>query len=197
MSDYIPNQLGFDADGYMREVESAVNMALDRLSFSVQDLMKREIMANGNGSRIMRNTACEQVKEISREFDNGIVELVVGIDESSLGDFSRDVFVRTMVVLHGNVTDGPLMTKPGRMTWRKHVTDYHLSPTENEDGTPRKPYIMPDAMMQYEMVNGFGDQRHMLDNVLEKQINHVIDDFYNIVCQYIYNIDSSQYITGG
>ena len=197
MSDFTPNKLGFNTNAYMHEFEKYLNIALDRLSFSVQEIMKREIMANGNGSRVMRATACAQVQELERKFDGSEATLVVGIDESKLGGFSDQVFVRTMVVLHGNVAHSPLMTKPGQMTWKKHANYMSLSPAVNKDGSPRKPKIMPDEFMQYEKVNGFGASRHMLDNIMGKQLEHVIKDFYSLFDQLLNNIDYSQFITEG
>ncbi len=197
MSDFIPNKLGFDINAYMQEFYRYLDIALNRLSYSVQDVMKREIMTNGNGSRVMRETACAQVKELERKVDGTEATLVVGIDESKLGGFGNQVFVRTMVVLHGNVASGPLMTKPGKMTWKKDVNYMSPSPAENKDGTPRKPKIMPNGFMQFEMVNGFGAARHMLDNILGDQLNHIINDFYDLLGQLLNNIDYSQFITGG
>lgn len=197
MSDFTPNKLGFDINAYMREFERYLNIALDRLSYSVQELMKREIMTNGNGSRVMRETASAQVHELERRFDGSEATLVVGIDESKLGGFSDQVFVRTMVVLHGNVTSGPLMTKPGKMTWKKDVSYRSMSPSVNKDGSPRKPKMMPDSFMQFEKVDGFGGSRHMLDNIMGDRLNHVISDFYNLLEQLLNNMDYSEFITVG
>ena len=197
MSDFVPNKLGFNSGAYMREFERYLNIALDRLSYNVQEIMKREIMENGNGSKVMRETACGQVHELERVFNGSEVTLTVGIDESKLGGFSDQVFVRTMVVLHGNVTSGPLMTKPGQLTWKKDVSYMSRSPDTNKDGSPRKPRIMPDGFMQFEKVNGFGSLRHMLDNMMGDQLKHIISDFYNLLEQLINNIDYSQFITGG
>ena len=197
MSDFIPNHLGFNYAAYMKEFFSCVDIALNRLSRGIQDIMRREIMANGNGSAIMRRTACEQVKEISRSINEKEVELVVGIDEDKLGGFTDQTFVRTMVVLHGNVTSGPLMTKPGQMTWNKHVTNMSMSPLLNKDGTPRKPKMLPDEWMQFEKVNGFGRMRHMLDNMFDKEANRVIRDFYSSLDDLLNSIDYSEYITVG
>ena len=197
MSDFTANKLGFNSNAYMNEFNRYLDIALSRLSYSVQDVMKREIMTNGNGSKEMRETACAQVQELERKIDNNEVTLVIGIDESKLGGFSDQVFVRTMVVLHGNVAHGPLMTKPGRMTWKKDVSYMSQSPSLNKDGSPRKPKMMPDGFMQFEKANGFGASRQMLDNIFGDQLNHIIDDFYNLLDQLVSNIDYSQFITGG
>ena len=197
MADFTPNQLSFDTNGYMRAFEQFLTMAIDRLSYSVQDLMRSEIMANGNGSKVMRETACAQVQELDRKIDGNEVTLVIGIDESKLGGFTSQVFVRTAVVLHGNVTYEPLVTKPGQMTWKKDVSYMSISPAVNEDGTPRKPKMMPKGFMQYEKVNGFGAERHMLDNILNNRINRAIGDFYDLLDRLINSIDYSQFIIVG
>lgn len=197
MSDFTPNKLGFDTAGYMREFYSCLDISLDRLSRNVIYIMRSEIMANGNGSGVMRQTAAQQVKEISRTIKGTEVELVVGIDEDTLGGFTDQVFVRTMVVLHGNVAHSPLMTKPGQMTWTKNVNSMHLSPPVNKDGSPRKPKMMPDGFMQFEKVSGFGKMRNMLDNIFEKEINRVLEDFYSSLDDMMNSIDYSKYITGG
>lgn len=197
MSDFTPNKLGFDVAGYMKEFHDCLRIALDRLSREVQWLMMREIQTNGNGSKEMRDIAVRNIKEISRTVTDESVELVVGIDESGLGDFSDRNFVATMVVLHGNVTSGPLMTKPGQMTWTKHVRQYRLSPPTNEDGTPRKPKMMPDSFMQFEKVSGFGASRNMLKNIFENQIDHVLSQFNQSLDDLMNSIDYSQFITGG
>jgi len=191
MSDFTPNKLGFDERGYMVEFEECINLALNHLSVKVQDLMAREIMSNGNGTVEMRSTACRQIKELSRKIEKGTVELVVGIDEGSLGGFSSQTFVRTVVVLHGNVANGPLMAIPNKMAWDKGVTHYRVS------DRVKNAYYLPDGMMQYEKVNGFGAERHMLDNIFEHQINHVIDDFYDMLDHLLNSIDYSKYITVG
>ena len=188
MSDFIPYKLSFDGDAYMKDFESCLKIAVDQLSIRVQDLMMREIMTNGNGSGVMKQTACKQVKELSRKIENGVMELVVGIDESSLGGFNSQVFVRTAVVLHGNVTSGPLRAIPGKQAWTKNVTALRVSPNV------KTAYILPDGMMQYDMVNGFGAKRHMLDNVFDKQVNHVLKDFYETLDGLLNSIDYSKYV---
>ena len=191
MSDFVPNKLGFDVHGYKNEFNECLDIALNQLSFKVQDLMKREIMTNGNGSDVMRRTAAQQVQELSRKIDDNEVELIIGIDEDSLGGFSSQVFVRTAVVLHGNITSGPLMAIPNKMAWDKDVTNYRVS------DRVKTAYMLPRGMTQHEKVNGFGANSQMLDNIFEKQINHVIDDFYDRLDDLMMSIDYYKYITGG
>lgn len=191
MSDFVPNKLGFDVNGYKGEFNECLNIALNQLSFKVQDLMKREIMTNGNGSGVMRQTAAQQVHELSRKIDGNEVELIIGIDEDSLGGFSSQTFVRTAVVLHGNITSGPLMAVPNKMAWDKNVTNYRVS------DRVKTAYMLPKGMTQHEKVGGFGAKSQMLDNIFEKQINHVISDFYERLDDLMMSIDYSKYITGG
>lgn len=195
MSDFTPYKLSFDTNAYMKEFEDCLRIAVDQLSVKVQDLMMREIQTNGNGTYEMIETACKQVKELSRKIDKGVLELVVGIDESALGGFESQVFVRTAVVLHGNVTSGPLRAIPGKPAWTKGVTTLRVSKNVKTE------YILPDGMMQYERVNGFGSQglkagqnRQMLDNIFDKQVNHVIDDFYSTLDGLLNSIDYSKYM---
>ena len=150
-----------------------------------------ETAINGNGSDVMRRTAAQQVQELSRKIDDNEVELIIGIDEDSLGGFSSQVFVRTAVVLHGNITSGPLMAIPNKMAWDKDVTNYRVS------DRVKTAYMLPRGMTQHEKVNGFGANSQMLDNIFEKQINHVIDDFYDRLDDLMMSIDYSKYITGG
>lgn len=189
-SDLTLYKLSFDTQGYMREFERYLDIALTQLSFSIQELMRKEIISNGNGTHQMRETAAAQVKEISRTISGGTVELVVGIDESTLGGFSDEIFTRTMVVLHGNVTSGPLMTKPGKPTWKKGVRGFGTSKATTV-------YFLPQSFSQYEMVNGFGSGRNMLNNIFDNQAKHVIKDFYDLLSQLVANIDCSKFLSGG
>lgn len=191
MSDLQLNKLGFNVSAFRSEFEQCLNIALDKLSRAVQVLMKLEIMKNGNGSTVMKATAADQVKELSRNIDGDQVELVIGIDEDSLGGFSSQVFVRTAVVLHGNITAGPLMAVPNKMAWDKNVTNYRVS------DRVKRAYYLPRGLTWHEKVNGFGSNSQMLDNILEHQINHVVDDFYRSLDDLMFSIDYSKYITGG
>ena len=193
-NDFIRNELSFDEKAFMNEFLTGLNLALDILSGIVQSFMKQEIMTNGNGSRVMRETASNQVKELSRKIDGYNIELEIGIDPSTLGGFNDQVYVRTMVVLHGNVAHGPLMTKPGEMTWVKDVDHMHLSPQMNEDGTQRQPMIMPQGMMQYEKWKGFGADRRMYDNIFNNQINMALRLFDRMLTSYVQTIDFSKFV---
>lgn len=132
MSDFIPNKLRFDTYGVISEINEIIEISLDELSFMFQEIIRKQIVQNGNGSGIMKDEALRHVKEISRNYKDGIIELEVGVDENIGDERAR---IRTVVVLHGNLNSGPLFTKPGKQTWRKHVayrdmsnakTIYHL-----------------------------------------------------------------------
>lgn len=105
-----PMKFHFNSAGAMAEIEEAISIALDELSYQFQQIFIEEIYANGNGSHIMKDEAVRHVKEISRKNDGGIIELEVGVDENISGERER---IRTVVVLHGNLNSGPLFTKPG------------------------------------------------------------------------------------
>lgn len=184
MADFKANRIGFDAARFQRDFLAMLNSAIDTLSQKIIELMRNEIKLNGNGSEDMKDTAVEQVREISRKIDDHEFELVVGIEEEGLGEFKDQTFTRTMVVLHGNSDNGnnPLMTKPGKMTWRKHVVDYHLNKTEN------KPRMLPKSWNQYDVV------KPMLNNIM-KQVDTPIKDFENDVKHRFDAMDLSIYVT--
>lgn len=118
MSDFIPNKLSIDIYDATSEINEIIEICLDELSVSFQEVIRRQIIENGNGSGQMKDEALRHVNEISRKIQNGIVELEVGVDENIGNERAR---IRTVVVLHGNLNSGPLLTKPGKPTWRKHV----------------------------------------------------------------------------
>ena len=179
MSDFIPNKLGFNVRGAMAAIEEAIMICLDELSVDFQEIIRKEIIKNGNGSGIMKDEAMRHVKEISRKIDSNVVELEVGVDEEIGDERAR---IRTVVVLHGNLNSGPLLTKPGQSTWRKHVsyratsnatTIYHL-----------------DNLMQLDIAG------KLLENSM-KQVERYAKGFLNSIAQAVQTIDFSEYITVG
>ena len=124
MSNFVPNKLSVDVYDVTSEIEEIIEICLDELSVSFQEVIRRQIIKNGNGSGQMKDEALRHVKEMSRKINDGIIELEVGVDEESGDERAR---IRTVVVLHGNLNSGPLFTKPGKQTWRKHVAYRDLS----------------------------------------------------------------------
>lgn len=179
MSDFVPNKLGFDIYGVMSEINEVIEICLDELSVSFQEVIRKQIINNGNGSSIMKDEALRHVKEISRKLDNGIAELEVGVDEDIADERAR---IRTVVVLHGNLNSGPLFTKPGKPTWRKHVA--------YQDTSNAKKVYHLDNLMQLD-ISG-----KLLDNVM-KDVEKYARQFLRDVSQAIMQVNFSDYIIGG
>ena len=194
MSDFIPNKLGFDANGCMNAINAAINRQLDVLSVSLINIIGYEIQTNGNGTKDMRAKAVANIKETKREITNDHILLEVGIDLDSLkGD--EELFVNVSVVLHGNMNgsawtwrDAQVMyTKPGVSTYGKVnnvIADKRVHVPE---------HYKPRAMY------GFAQQdvsKQIEDNV-EKEIDKHVEDFMNYVEKAIDNFDWSMFITGG
>lgn len=179
MSDWTPNHLGFDVYGVMSEINEVIEICLDELSVTFQEIIRRQIIKNGNGSGIMKDEALRHVKEISRKFNGDIIELEVGVDEDEGDERAK---IRTVVVLHGNLNSGPLFTKPGNQTWKKHVAYRSTS-------TAKHVYHL-DNLMQLD-VSG-----KLLDNSM-KEIEKHFKQFLDNIAKMINMIDFSQFITGG
>ena len=179
MSDFVPNHLSLNINGLMSEINESIDICLDELSYKFQEIIIREIRENGNGSGIMKDEAIRHVKEISRKITNGIIELEVGVDEN-IGD--ERAKIRTVVVLHGNVNSGSLVTKPGESTWRKHVAYRAMS-------NAKSVYVLHN-LMQFD-VSG-----KLLKNSM-KQIEKYTKTFLDNVQHAIDLIDFSEYIIVG
>lgn len=179
MNDFIPNKIGFDVNGAMSEINEVIMLCLDELSVDFQEIIRKEIIKNGNGSDIMKDEALKHVKEISRKFDGGIAELEVGVDENVGDERAR---IRTVVVLHGNLNSGPLFTKPGKQTWKKHVNYRSLSKA--------KTVYHVDNFMQLDISS------KLLENSM-KQVEKYARRFLANVTKAMQTIDLSQYVTVG
>ena len=180
MSDLTIYSLGFDSNAAMADIRDIIDVCLDELSVSFQEIIRREIMENGNGSGIMKAEAVKHVREMSRSFKGNIITLEVGVDESE--PESLQAKIRTSVVLHGNITGGPLYTKPGQSTWKKHV----VGPSES---TAKTVY----HLAQFEQTDVSG---HILSNSMKKVKKHIAE-FLAAVSEALDLLDWSEYITGG
>ena len=105
-----------------------VKDALEQVADQMGELIKREIAHNGNGSSEMKEDATSLVKTIMKEANYEKVIVESGIDETVLAGCANDMRVRVLVVLHGNMASGPIVTKPGQMTFAKGVKGPRLSP---------------------------------------------------------------------
>lgn len=126
MSDFTRTPIGYDANGFNRAFEAIIQAKTNQLSDKIIELFKQQIDINGNGSSIMKDDAKRAVREISNQIENGLLTLEVGIDEDYARSVSTQFYIRTMVVIEGNLKlgGGKLYTKPGQDTWKKHV-NYH------------------------------------------------------------------------
>ena len=179
MNDFIPNKLSFNVTGAMDEITTAIDICLDELSVDFQEVIRKQILENGRGSGIMKEEAVRHVKEISRSFNGNVIELEVGVDEDA-GD--EQAHIRTVVVLHGNLNSGPLFTKPGQMTWRKHVS-YRAQ-------SRAKSVYHLDNLMQTD-VSG-----KLLANSMN-DIEHYAKAFLEAVEQVMASVDLSEYLIVG
>lgn len=175
MPDLILYPLKFDYAGAQAEIYDAINVCLDELSTDFQEIIRREILANGNGSGVMKREAIKHVKEISRSITSASVELEVGVDESGFG--SDQAKIRTLVVLYGN---GEIWTKPGQATWKKHV----VGPGPNK---VQSSYRLPD--LEQTDVSG-----ELLKNAM-KEVRKKVKDFIDAVKMAIETIDFSAYLS--
>lgn len=171
------NHLSYDVAGFDAEFKKILNLALNHLSARVADIFKREINANSEASQPMKNAAIESVREISRKITDAMVELEVGVDEAYARGKGTEFFVKTMASIYGNLKlgNGKLFTKPGKQTWRKHVTDYHTNTFSKEavrlEGFEQKGH-------SNEMVQG------VLSNVMQ-DTNKYVEDFINMINSYL------------
>lgn len=173
--------IGFDAEGYIHELHTCIDRALDWLSDVMSMEIKKVIAQCSEASSIMIDETLKHVREISRKITDGVVELEVGIDEGAISG-SEQTYVRVMVTLHGNLAGGLLYTKPGQSTWKKHVTGPSMS-------NARAVYALPQLQQ-------FDNSGRMMEN-FEKEIQKYVNDFYDMLYAMVALIDYSQFLTGG
>ena len=163
------------------------NLLLDDLSQQLKNLVIGEIWLNGNGSRYMRLTACAAVKETSREVTDQHIKLEVGINFDELKSKSEEIFVRVSVVLHGNLgggSSGVLYTKPGQLTYKKHVTNKSMS-------TAKSVYQLPDEFAQGDVsieITG------LVSENVEKQANKYVSMFINGLKETLWKINIPAFV---
>lgn len=179
MSDFVPNKLGLNINGLMSEINESIYICVDELSYKFQEIIIRQIRANGNGSGIMKDEAIRHVKEISRKITNKVIELEVGVDEDIGDEAAR---IKTVVVLHGNLHNSPFVTKPGESTWRKHVAYRARS-------NAKSVYVLYN-LMQFD-VSG-----KLLENSMQ-EVEKYTRDFLDNVEQAISLVDFSEFVTVG
>lgn len=183
MSDFTPNKLGFDVNGCMNAIMRMADAYMSQTSDILINLFKKEIDRNGNGSSFMKGEAKKVVHEILHEVTRDHITIEAGFDEAMASGMAKDFYVRVMVVIYGNQANGKLMSKPGRSTFKKYVTNYGPS-------TAKTLYPLPDGFNQIDASQG------IRENVLKD-----IEKYFEVM---LIKIDSSldgnffsQFITGG
>lgn len=168
--EFKPNKLYFDTAGAIKAIQKLVEDRLGEVADTMVVIIRKEIMNNGNGSTFMRQTAANAVeKELTKststevEYEIGFNDAVMGVDE---------LFVRIMVVMHGNQAHGRLWTKPGSLTYKKHVT----GPSES---SAQSTHPLPEGFNWTEDIT-----QHVIDNA-DKEIKHLFDACINQINQEI------------
>lgn len=115
------NPVRFDSAGCMRAIMQRAEVYMSATAGQMIEIMRVHIDKLGNGSGAMKADAKAAVREILREVTSEYISMDIGVDESYARAMSEQFYVRTMVVLHGNQAEGPIHTKPGKSTWKKHV----------------------------------------------------------------------------
>ena len=187
MSDLQINHLSFDTKGFMSLFLAIVNTHLDTLSQYLKNLVMGEIWLNGNGSAIMKLTACAHVKETNRVVTSDMIELDVGIDMDGLPE---NIYVRISVVLHGNQGSGPLYEKPGVATWNKHVIAKGIPDPDrrNADNALPAGFNQTDKMKDIE--------KGISENI-EHRANKYVNDFLRALEADLSRVDWSSFLIVG
>ena len=131
------NKLSFDSGACIESMKQTMSAYMNMLSDQFIEIMRKQIDINSLASKRMKSDAKSAVREVSREITNEFIEAKVGFDESYARGLAVDFYVRTMVVMFGNQAGGPITTKPGQSTWKKHVTNYSESTAKTEYAIPQ------------------------------------------------------------
>ena len=182
MSDFTPNKLGFDSAGCQRAIIMVCDALMKETSDILVLLFKKEIERNGNGSKDMRSDAKQVVHEILHEVAEDHITIEAGFDEDMARGMALDFYVRTMVVIYGNQANGPIWSKPGQSTWKKHVRGYGPS-------TAKTAYPL------YRF-NQFDFHDKMVENVM-KEINKYFDVLIAKIASTLTGDFFGQFITVG
>ena len=183
MSDFTPNKLGFDTNGFINALMRIADAYMSETSDILILLFKKEIDRNGNGAKIMKDDAKSVVREILHEVANDHITIEAGFDEEMARSMAKDFFVRVMVVIHGNQGGGRLTSKPGMSTFKKHVIGYGPS-------TAKTKYDLPEEFNQMDVSRGIRDNvmkdiEKYFDVMIAKISDALTPDFF------------SMFITGG
>lgn len=169
-------------DAFKRFCDKAMGECAERMIW----LMQKEIMRIGNGDRVnMRPDAADQVKVVLHDVLDDYIEYDVGINEEELKGMAEELYVRVMVVIHGNMAEGaPLRTKPGQMTYKKFVTNKSKAPEW------MSVYNLPIEFSQYDKT------KYIVENTM-KQMEKYIRDLFDQIDAYVTGEFIGSFIEGG
>ncbi len=155
--------------------------AADALMSETSDIllmiMKKEIDRNGNGSSYMKTDAKRVVREILHEVVADHINIEAGFDEAMAHGMATDFYVRVMVVVYGNQAGGPITSKPGMATFKKHVTG--PSPS-----TAKTKYDIPQ-FNQYDASDG------ILENTMKE-----IERYFDVMIAKLNDVLSAEFFAG-
>ena len=178
---FTPNKISINTAGATTAILKAAEAYMNQTSDKLIEIMKIQIDTNGNGSKIMRSDAIRAVREISREVAEDHITIEAGFDEAMAASMAKDFYVRTMVVIHGNQAGGPIHTKPGQSTWKKHVIGYGMSGAKSVYDIPQ--------------FNQNDVSKKIVDNTM-KEVKKYFKEMLDALCKIIPGIIAS-YFGGG
>lgn len=157
MSDFKPNKIGYNSKACMQSLLRVADAMMTESEDTLIRLYKYEIDRNGNGSHVMKESAKSVVRSIVHDVFEEKIHIEAGIDEKMARSMATEYYIRTMVVIHGNMAQGGIHSKPGMSTWKKHVRSFGPS----------------TAQSKYDITqfNQWDVSDHIQENVM-KQIEH-------------------------
>ena len=162
------NKFGFDSAACFAAIQQICDGYMTTCAEHLLRIMRRQIEDGGNGSWFMRHTALAQVKEILHEVTDEHIKIRGGIDEDELKGAAEEVYVRVMVVLHGNQANpGDWTTKPGEDTFGKHVVAKGPS-------LARSKHPLPESWRQFDVSGG------IIDNTM-KEVEKYFSDMISAI----------------
>lgn len=124
------NKLGFNSRACMEAIKQIADAEISKASEIMLEIFAHYVTELGNGSGIMKMAALACIRETLHEVTDTYLKVKGGVDEDMAKAASEEVYVRVMVVLHGNMHSGPMQTKPGVATFPKHVGARRMSPAK-------------------------------------------------------------------
>lgn len=113
--------------------------------------LEKEIYMGGSGKHDWRVEARSLMREISSKVSIDFIELKLGLQS----DGDEHMYNRVMVAMYGNQANGPLVTKPGQMTYNDDMTGKSLSRAQTS-------YPLPPGWNQVSDGDGMIENAHRM-----------------------------------